>query len=518
MVLCGGRPCPPLSPVGAVSRRRQRTLDGRVGSGVAGTGNDTIRVVRSVEPARRPVALRDRLLALLARFVTRWFFRSVETVGSLPPHGPVILAASHLNGFVDPVMMVADVGALPRFLAKATLWKVAVARPFLAFARVIPVHRSQDAAEGAVDNNAMFASAVEALREGHLLALFPEGTTHDEPTLRPLRTGAARIALQAAGAGVEGVQIVPVGILYEDKVAVRGRALIEYGEPIRIARMDDAARSEELVAGPEPHEVRALTEEIRVSLAALSTDFRSTEEAVALQTAAAVALRSASDPNGVVPMAEVAEVARRLAAEDPETVDHLVSTVARYSMLLGYLGLSDRDLVHPDGVRQLARKSVVLAVLTIVLAPLAIAGLFANLVPAVLVLVAGLVPKAPVSKGTIRVLVALVAFPVTWVVLAVFDVGFGWLAGAMRAFTFPLQPFIDAAFGTRDGFAPGLLVFVAAPIFGAFTLLMIDRFRALIRAVGVWRTVLDRRGQLPEIRSKREALVELVAATAAAES
>ena len=70
---------------------------------------------------------------------------------------------------------------LPRFLAKATLWRVLPARPFLALARIIPVHRRQDH-DGSASNVAMFASVVEALSQGDTVALFPEGTTHDRPT------------------------------------------------------------------------------------------------------------------------------------------------------------------------------------------------------------------------------------------------------------------------------------------------------------------------------------------------
>src|SRR5690606_38598881 len=92
----------------------------------------------------RRTTLRDRILTFVARLLTRAFFRSVEVEGPPPPPGPVILAASHLYGFVDPVVLVARLGVLPRFLAKATLWKTAVARPLLGFARVIPVHRRVD--------------------------------------------------------------------------------------------------------------------------------------------------------------------------------------------------------------------------------------------------------------------------------------------------------------------------------------------------------------------------------------
>src|SRR4051794_9982892 len=154
--------------------------------------------------------LRDRVVAALARLLTRAFYRSVETVGEPPRTGPVILAASHLNGFVDPVLLVAELGRLPRFLAKATLWKVAPARPFLAFAQVIPVQRRADVEPGdgrPIDNRATFAKAVDALADGHLVAIFPEGTTHDDPVIRPLRTGVSRIAVEAAASGVDGLAI-----------------------------------------------------------------------------------------------------------------------------------------------------------------------------------------------------------------------------------------------------------------------------------------------------------------------
>ena len=48
-----------------------------------------------------------------------------------------------------------------------------------------------------------------------------------------------------------------------------------------------------------------------------------------------------------------------------------------------------------------------------------------------MVLVAGTVPRAPVTKGTVRLLVAALAFPLTWLAIAVWDVGGGWLADVL---------------------------------------------------------------------------------------
>ncbi len=453
----------------------------------------------------RPTTLRDRIITVVARMLTRAFFRSVEVEGSPPPAGPVVLAASHLYGFVDPVVLVSRLGTLPRFLAKATLWSSAVARPLLGFARVIPVHRRADGA-GGEDNAAMFSDAVTALEEGSMLALFPEGTTHDDPSIRPLRTGAARIAIQAAGSGVEGVSIVPVGVTYEDKVAVRGRAILSYGEPIPVPTSGDLLGPD----GEPSHErVRELTDDLQREIQALTPHFDTTEEALALAAAATITLRPDSGSPPTVPLVEVNATARRLAAAEPGRRDELVSLVARYRMLLGFVGIDDVDVARGISLTSLARKIVLLGVVVSLLSPLAVAGLLANLVPAALVLVAGLVPRAPVSKGTVRLLVAAVTFPATWAVLALFDTRPGAFGDLVRNVTLPVESVLGTDIGDRQGALANLVVLVAVPLMGALAMLVVERVRALVTTIVRWRTFLDRRGQMGEVRERRSEVVDL---------
>jgi 1-acyl-sn-glycerol-3-phosphate acyltransferase len=447
------------------------------------------------------------VITRLARLLTRGFFRSVETEGPALPAGPVILAASHLNGFVDPVVLVAELRAFPRFLAKATLWKAPVARFPLDFARVIPVQRRVDAGDR-TDNAGTFDAAVAALAQGHLLAVFPEGTTHDDPTIRPLRTGVARIALQAAADGVDGVQIVPVGVSYEDKVAVRGRALVTFGEPIPVPPGDVALDDH---GDPDHETVRALTDRLTTDLQALTPHFGSTEDAVALTEAAQITLRSrgAADP---VPMHDVADDARVLAAAEPEELRHLVDRVARYEMLLRWVGLEDRDLTGGTTLTSLTRRAVVLGILLLVLAPLALAGLFANLIPLALVLAAGLIVKAPVTKGTVRFLAGFVAFPIMWLVVALGDASDNWLGQTARQVTYPADVVLGGAPTDRSGAAANLLVLVLVPLLGAVALVVAERLVAFLRTLDSWRRLLDRRGQLTEVRARR---ADVVAATEA---
>src|SRR6185295_5426452 len=106
--------------------------------------------------------------------------------------------------------------------------------------------------------------------------IFPEGISHDEPHLQPLRTGAARIALEAElKFGPLGVSIVPVGLVFDERGTFRTRVLVVVGEPIvpslpgmelELARRDPAS---EFVA------VRNLTARIAHAIEALTANYAS---------------------------------------------------------------------------------------------------------------------------------------------------------------------------------------------------------------------------------------------------
>jgi hypothetical protein len=208
----------------------------------------------------------------------------------------------------------------------------------------------------------------------------------------------------------------------------------------------------------------------------------------------------------------VSRRSRRLARLDEDRRDALVDLVARYRMLLGFVDLDDADVARRDVIAVLARRVVVLAVLGVLLAPFAVAGLFANLVPAVLVVLAGLAVRAPVSKGTIRLLVALVAFPATWGVWAWQDAGTGAVSELARRVTYPVAVAVGPDLADRSSVLADVLAVLVAPVLGFAALALVERARALLTGLVRWRTLLDRRGQLDEVRERR---AQVVAATQA---
>lgn len=428
----------------------------------------------------------DRFLTGLARIVLRTFFHRVETHGveRAPTDRPVLVVANHFYGFVDPVMLMHVFGRLPRFLAKSTLWRRPLLRPLLALAGMIPVHRARDRPDPG-DNEAAFAACYAALADGALVGIFPEGTTHDDPAIRSVRTGAARIALGARRAGVPGLAIVPTGLTFDDKIALRSGVMGVVGEPIDV----DAVAIE--LGGGRPaddtdrHAVRALTHLITERLREVAPDYADVREAAVMRRAAEVALQVERGPGAEVTMVARERLARRLAHAPVAQRELVADRLAHYHLDLQLAGLRDEQLAHHVEPRTLLVTTVVATLQLVLLAPLALLGAAWNVLPYWTVKTVGRAVPTPVSKGTARVLTALVVFPAMWTAVILLD---PW-----------------------DGVLAGLVVLVLAPTLG---LVAVAWSETLVRVHHDWRgwvTMTERRALVPRVRAARAGVVDAVA-------
>ena len=150
----------------------------------------------------------------------------------------MLLVVNHPNALVDALLVGWVVPRRVRITAKSTLFTQPVAGRLLRWIGVVPLHRTSDAAELGVRSDPMrnrdaFRAVRDALRDGGTVLIFPEGKSHDEPALAPLKSGAARMALYAAeSGGVTDLAIVPIGLTFERKEEPRSRVLVQIGEPI----------------------------------------------------------------------------------------------------------------------------------------------------------------------------------------------------------------------------------------------------------------------------------------------
>jgi 1-acyl-sn-glycerol-3-phosphate acyltransferase len=132
--------------------------------------------------------------------VAWWGRLEAEGVESLPPSGPLLVVGNH-DSHWDPVMV--GVSARRRrqirALAKSTLWDVRGLGPILNGMGQIPIERGKGDA-------AALAKAIETLRAGACIGVFPEGTRSRGKVLRA-RSGVGRLALEVPEAHVSLVAI-----------------------------------------------------------------------------------------------------------------------------------------------------------------------------------------------------------------------------------------------------------------------------------------------------------------------
>lgn len=113
---------------------------------------------------------------------------------NLQRSGGYLLVANHIS-HLDPLydsVVVRKAGRVPRFLAKASLWKVPVLGKALAGSDQIPVERS-----GAGAGQASLQLATDALNKGRVVLIYPDGTVTRDPDMWPMkpRPGVAALAL-----------------------------------------------------------------------------------------------------------------------------------------------------------------------------------------------------------------------------------------------------------------------------------------------------------------------------------
>lgn len=253
-------------------------------------------------------------LRAIGGIALRWFYREVEISGRdrLPVDAPVILVANHPNALVDALTIGHAVPRQVRLTAKGTFFEHPLIGPVFRAVGIIPLHRAREAAGVGANRNAdAFRAILDALQLKRTVLIFPEGTTHSNPELVPLRTGAARLALSARDdRGIPGVQVVPVGLVFEDKSRPRSRVLVQFGEPLSVDAWLGGQAS-----GAEPA-VQRLTAEIDRRLRAVTLNFRTHDEAANVQRIARLLSDALDSPRPVAhphqPLAAELELTRRV--------------------------------------------------------------------------------------------------------------------------------------------------------------------------------------------------------------
>ncbi len=345
-----------------------------------------------------------------------FYFRRIERFHAerVPATGPVLLTSNHPNSITDPFVIGASLPRKVNFMATVQLFRFAPLRWLLTRCGVIPVNRVQDDPKGMRSVMDTFEAVYRVLERGEAVALFPEGITHDDPQLKEVKTGAARMALELEHrhGGKLGLVIVPVGLTFSAKELYRSEALANFGEPIRAA---------DFLADYETQRkdcIRKLSHEIESRIQSLILHIPNLEQARVVAAVKRLYLEQLRVGDQVIetatPRAEELALTQRISAAvqqiyctAPEVASGFAGRLHRYELWLARLRISDEALRQFQDHGELLQQNFLRAAAGILLFPVALYGWIFRLLPALVVtwavrrFASPNVRKAQISTATI---------------------------------------------------------------------------------------------------------------------
>jgi 1-acyl-sn-glycerol-3-phosphate acyltransferase len=394
-----------------------------------------------------------RIIIAILRFAMRVYFRRVEVVGieHVPRKSPVIFVLNHPNALVDPAFLLSLAPRRVSFLAKAPLFRMPVLRFFVRAMDCLPVYRHQDEGEDVSKNREMFIAARKLLARGGTIGICPEGVSHDEPRLRPIKTGAARIALAAVSTGeVADLKIVPAGLYYTSKTKFRSAVLLYFGKPIEVAPVELEADG-----NPPRIAVRDLSNRIECAIREVMLDAEH-EEALQTISRAERIFSSEAEEEGSESLANELQLQQRfvkayhvLQEQAPERLRKLEVRMSRFEEELTQAGVDPDDLSPPTSTLDVFTHLITRVVFFLLLIGPATLGALVHY-PAYR-LGGYLATRFSKSEddvvSTVKIMSAMLLFPVTWLVAAAAGYKLeGWTVALVALMLIPLAGYVAIRF------------------------------------------------------------------------
>jgi glycerol-3-phosphate O-acyltransferase/dihydroxyacetone phosphate acyltransferase len=385
-----------------------------------------------------------RVIVAVVRLALRIYFQRIEVTGveHVPLDTPVIFVLNHPNALVDPVFLLCLAPRPVSFLAKAPLFRMPVIGYLVKALDSLPVYRRQDEGEDVSKNEEMFVAARKLLSRGGTIAICPEGVSHDAPGLKPIKTGTARISLAAVSTGeVPSLRIVPAGLYYTSKTRFRSDALLYFGNPIDVEPV-----TLEPDGTPPRDAVRRLSDQIERALREVILDAKHEEELQTTSRAERI-FSSASNDGEPDSLKDELHLQQRfikaysvLQAHQPERLRRLELRMQRFEEELNQAGVDTDELSPPRSTMgvfaAILRRSIVFLLM---LGP-ALIGTIAHYPAYKLggLLATRLYRDSDDVVSTIKILSALLLFPLTWIILTVLAyVFFDWLVALLPLVVIP---------------------------------------------------------------------------------
>ncbi len=421
-----------------------------------------------------------RLLLPLARILVWLFFRKVEVRGRehVPPDGPIVVASNHPNMLMDAVLLGTTQPRALSFLAKATLFSSPLLGRFLAAAGVLPVFRRSDNPEETGKNELTFGACYELLENSGALAIFPEGVSHERHAVPPLKTGCARITLEAEERNDFrlGVKIVPVGLYFSAPSIFRSDVLVAYGPAIDPQEYFDRYRS-------EPQEtVRELTTALGRRLRELTLHVPQSGDEPLLSALRQIFPAGHDISSRLEVDQELFKAIKHFSVHDPAHYRRSREDVLRYVRLLDAFGLEHSQVKRRYPLGPVLRYMLPRVVVASLGLPIFLYGAINNFLPYKTPgWLSRLVAQHPVEIATVKFVAGLLSFPLFYTLQT-------WAVGHW------------AEVGTA------IIYLVSLPMTGLLALDYQERMSGFFEEVRLFFVHLFRRDEISRLQQRRESI------------
>ena len=393
------------------------------------------------------------VIVALVRLALRIYFQRIEVAGleHVPRETPVIFVLNHPNALVDPVFLLCLAPRRISFLAKAPLFRMPVIGYLVKALDSLPVYRRQDEGQDVTKNQETFVAARKLLAGGGTIGICPEGVSHDEPGLRPIKTGAARISLAAVSTGeVSDLKIVPAGLYYTSKTSFRSDALLYFGNPIDVEPV-----TLEPDGSPPREAVRLLSNRIEKALREVILDAKHEEELHTTARAERI-FSSASSDNSDDSLKDELRLQQRfikaypvLQAHQPERLRKLELRMTRFEEELNQAGVDPDELSPPGSTLRVFKSIAKRSILFLLMLGPALIGTVAHY-PAYKLggfLATRISRDSDDVISTVKIISAMLLFPLTWLIVTVlFYLYFGWIAALLALVLIPFCGYVAIVF------------------------------------------------------------------------
>lgn len=186
-----------------------------------------------------------RLLHFLLQKSLNRHFDEIKSFNhaAIPAEGPLLVAATHPNSFLDAIIIAASVKRPMHFLARSDVFKSPLVAALLKKMNLIPIYRQRDGRDKLIENHQSFKACYDILASGGAILIFAEGVSVGDKKLRPLKKGLAKILFRflEKHPEAERPQLMACGINYEKINCFGSRVLLGYSDLIDYSDLVEGA-------------------------------------------------------------------------------------------------------------------------------------------------------------------------------------------------------------------------------------------------------------------------------------